>query len=255
MFLSFLRNLNKDKVLENKHSDRKDKIRRFLKKLGLKFRDVSLFEKAFTHTSFIEKSENGISSYERLEFLGDSVLNMCVSFILYKLCPLYKEGTLSALRASVVDEKTLSQISLKLNLLNYVNLGRGESLSDPRAKEKVSADILEALIGAVFIDSGFEKAFEFVRRIMIEEINKRIKVGPKDFKSQLQKLSIARYKEYPRYEVINEVGPEHNKIFEVSVSVNNNQYFATAKGRTKKEAEQKAAEKILSVIKNEKDST
>ncbi|MGC8764659.1 MAG: ribonuclease III [Brevinematia bacterium] len=251
MSLSFLKNLIKRKKVK-KLTDRESKLLKLSKELNLKIQNLDLLNEALTHTSFLEKGNNGVSSYERLEFLGDSVLNMCVSFILYDLCPSYKEGSLSALRASVVDEKSLSQIALRLNLLDYVNLGRGESLSDMRAREKVSADVLESIIGAIFVENGFEKAFDFVKSIMTDEINKRIKAGPKDFKSQLQKIVVAKYKEYPHYEVISETGPEHNKIFEVSVSVNKKELFATAKGRTKKEAEQKAAEKILLMLKSEK---
>ncbi len=250
MFLSFLRNLNKRKE-DNLPEERRKKLLKLSEKLSVKFKNLELLNRALTHTSF-EKS-NGEGNYERLEFLGDSILNSSVAYILYDLCPNYKEGTLSALRASIVDEKTLSAIAIDLGLLNYINLGRGETLSDFRAKEKVSADVLEAIIGAIFIENGFEKAFNFVRKLLLKEIEKRIKIGPKDFKTQLQKIVVAKYKEYPHYEVISESGPEHNKIFEVSVSVKDKKYFAIAKGRSKKEAEQKAAEQILNQIKKEKE--
>ncbi|MCX7821393.1 MAG: ribonuclease III [Brevinematales bacterium] len=249
MFLSFLRNLSKIKQ-GTLSKERIKKLIELSRKLKIKINDFELLDKALTHTSF-EKANGNKGTYERLEFLGDSILNSSVAYILYELCPNYKEGTLSALRASIVDEKTLSSISIGLSIVDYINLGRGETLADFRAKEKVSADVLEAIIGAIFIEKGFDEAFSFVERILFSEIEKRIKIGPKDFKTQLQKLVVAKYKEYPQYEVISENGPEHNKIFEVSVSVNNKKYFAIAKGRTKKEAEQKAAEKVLNQMKKE----
>lgn len=252
MFQLFLKNLN-DSFTGKLEKSRKKKLKELLKKLKIDINNLKLLDQALTHASFVER-KNFQSSYERLEFLGDSILNASVSALLYELCPKSKEGSLSALRASIIDEKTLSQVALKLDLLSYVNLGKGETLSDSRAREKVSADVMEAIIGVVFLEKGFREAFKVVKSLLESEINTRIKTGPRDFKTQLQKISVARFKEYPKYEIIKEEGPEHNKIFEVSVSINNNQYYATGTGRTKKEAEQKAAKKILSILKEEKNS-
>jgi ribonuclease-3 len=244
MFQLFLKDTNKALNIDK---SRRKKLKELSNKIGVKFKNLKLLNQALTHTSCVEKKSK-IESYERLEFLGDAILNTCVAIILYELCPDYKEGSLSSLRASIIDGKTLSEVAFNLRLLDYINLGKGETLADSRAKEKVSADLVEAIIGAIYLEFGFEKAFNFVKNLLDSEIKKRIKIGPKDFKTQLQKLTVARFKEYPKYEVIKEEGPEHNKIFEVSVSVNGNQYFATAVGRTKKDAEQRAAEKVLQMI-------
>ncbi len=224
------------------------RLKELCARLGLKIKDYSLFNKALTHSSCVDKSGLYNEPYERLEFLGDSILNACIAYQLYINNPHLAEGGLSALRSSLVDEKTLSEIAFDLKLLEYINLGKGETLSDPRARQKVAADITEAIIGVVFLERGFEKALAFVRHILDPEIKKRLKTGTRDYKTQLQKWSVSKFKEYPIYKIIRETGPDHNKIFEVSVSVHND-WRAAAKGRTKKEAEQKAAEYVMESIK------
>jgi len=224
------------------------RLKRLCSKLSIGIKDYRLLDRAFTHTSSLERPGRYEEAYERLEFLGDSILNASIAYLLYSNHPSLTEGGLSSLRSSLVDEKTLSGVSFELHLLDYVNLGKGETLSDPRAREKVAADVLEALIGVIFLENGFEKALKFVKGILGDEIELRIKSGTRDYKTQLQKLSVSRYKEYPVYQVLREIGPDHNKIFEVVVNVHN-KYTATAKGRTKKEAEQNAAEIVLKQMK------
>lgn len=219
-------------------------------RLSINIKDYHLLDKAFTHSSCIDKSGGYNEPYERLEFLGDSILNASIAYLLYINNPHLSEGGLSALRSSLVDEKTLSEIAFQLKLLDYINLGKGETLSDPRARQKVAADITESIIGVIFLESGFEKALAFVKSILDPEIKKRIKTGTRDYKTQLQKWSVSKFKEYPVYRIIRETGPDHNKIFEIQVTVHG-EFTANAKGRTKKEAEQKAAEQVIKSIKIE----
>lgn len=241
MFLSFLRNSKDDDL----SIYRKKQLKELCKVLKIKIKALSLLDRALTHTSAVDnKNEKCIKSYERLEYLGDSILNSCIAYILYKKSPYMKEGLLSAIRSSVVDEKTLYEISMKFNLLKYIRLGGGEILSDTRAKEKVSADVFEALIAVIFLENGFNKTLKFIENIMLDIINSRLDNGTRDYKSKLQKLVVSKYKEYPIYSIVNEEGPDHNKVYEVMVNVHN-EYFAKAKGRSKKEAEQYAAKIIL----------
>lgn len=228
---------------------RKKKLAELCKKLGISLGNYTLLDTALAHSSSVDKGAGIRESYERLEFLGDSVLNTSMAYLLYKNNPDYSEGSLSALRSSLVDEKTLSEIAFSFHILHYIKLGKGETLSDSRAKEKVAADVMESIIGVIFLDKGFDKALAFVKRVMEGEIKKRILIGTRDYKTQIQKWAVSRYKEYPVYEMVGEKGPDHNKIFEVRVKIHN-EFSATATGRTKKDAEQKAAEKVLNEIKS-----
>jgi ribonuclease-3 len=246
----FLKNTNNPKT-QRLSGKRIAKLKELQERLSIKIKDYLLFNRALTHSSCADKSGSYNEPYERLEFLGDSILNASVAYQLYINNPNLSEGGLSALRSSLVDEKTLSEIAFNLKLLDYINLGKGETLSDPRARQKVAADITEAVIGVIFLERGFKQALAFVRRILDPEIKKRLKTGTRDFKTQLQKWAVSKYKVYPEYKIIRETGPDHNKIFEVSVTVHN-ELMATAKGRTKKEAEQKAAENIIESIKSKR---
>jgi ribonuclease-3 len=245
----FSKNTNKHK--DQRVSDQRiEKLKKLSDRLSIRLKDYSLLDTALTHSSCSDKSANYQETYERLEFLGDSILNASIAYLLYINNPQFSEGGLSALRSSLVDEKTLSEIAFGLKLLDYINLGKGETLSDQRARQKVAADITESIIGVIFLENGFEKALAFIKNILEPEIKKRLKTGTRDYKTQLQKWSVSKFREYPVYKIIKETGPDHNKIFEVSVSVHN-EYSANAKGRTKKEAEQKAAEQVIEYVKSQ----
>ena len=248
MFLSFLRNIKRNRELS---SERKRQLKELCAKLGIRIRALWLLDRALTHSSFVEKSSHNVYSYERMEFLGDSILNASVSYHLYLSNPMFMEGKLSALRASVVDEKTLSEIGFSIGLQDYINLGRGERLSDIRARIKVTADIVESIIAVIFLEKGFRAAFRFVRKLLDAHLVQRLTNGTNDYKTMLQKLSIEKYKEYPVYQVIEESGPDHNKVFQVEVRVKDNT-SAIAAGRSKKEAEQKAAAIVLEKMRGQR---
>ena len=240
MFPLFSKGVRSDKI----SPERKKKLKQLCKVFGIKIHNFELLDKALTHTSYIDRGSEYSETYERLEFLGDSILNASVAYILFNSNPDLREGGLSSFRSSIVDEKTLSEIALSYHITDYINLGKGETLSDFRARVKVAADILESIIGVVFLEKGFPTALKFVEQLMDKVIENRLKSGTRDFKTQLQKWTILFYKEYPKYEIVKEHGPDHNKIFEVKVTVHK-QYSASGAGRTKKEAEQKAAQKVL----------
>jgi len=232
--------------------ERRKKLRELCRKLGIQINALSQLDRALTHSSSLDRSGTHTETYERLEFLGDSILNASMAYILFEGYPNMTEGGMSAYRSSLVDERTLSEIAEDYGILSYINLGKGESLSDIRAREKVTADIMESIIGVIFLEKGFKRALRFVRRIMEVQIKNRVEQGTRDYKTQLQKWAVAKFREYPQYTVVNEIGPDHNKVFEVRANVAN-KFSAVARGRTKKEAEQKAAEKIWTSLRHERD--
>jgi ribonuclease-3 len=220
-------------------------------KIGYKFSDVELIENAVTHSSYAnEKKSQGmnISSNERLEFLGDAVLELVISDYLYKYYKNHSEGSLTKMRQHLVCEKTLSKIALKLELGKYINLGRGEEITDCRCRPKVLADTLEALIAAVYLDS---KSSEVLERVVLalfkEEIEAASKMQRGDAKTMLQQLVEKDGAALLEYEVLSVSGPEHNKTFTVIAKVNNN-VVGKGESKSKKDAEMKAAEAALSLF-------
>lgn len=206
--------------------------------------DFDHWDLSLTHISFGDS--NDAPSYERLEFLGDSILGLCLANILFQKYPDLSEGKMSMLKSNLADEKTLSQIGRDLGLLKIVKLGRGEKLQDKRAQEKVLCDLFESTLAVIFIDHGFLKCQEFVFKLFHNKIDLTLLEGVKDYKTRLQKIIIKSFKEYPHYTVINTEGPDHGKIFTVEGGLN--EFIATGKGRSKKEAEQNVAYHILQQI-------
>ncbi|MGL4561259.1 MAG: ribonuclease III [Brevinema sp.] len=207
--------------------------------------NFDLWDTALTHISCIDHSKT--ISYERLEFLGDSVLGLCMASILYEDYSDLSEGKMSVLKSNLADEKTLSAIGRDLAFLEIVKLGRGEKLHDKRAQEKVLCDLFESTLAVIFLESGFLKCRQFVAMIFTDRINSALHDGIKDAKTFLQKIAVKAFKEYPSYTVINTEGPDHGKIFTVKGIIA--EFCATGKGRSKKEAEQNVAALILSQIK------
>ncbi|OHD53921.1 MAG: ribonuclease III [Spirochaetes bacterium GWF1_51_8] len=212
---------------------------------------LALLDRALTHSSYVDRVNGQSDTYERLEFLGDSVLNASISYLLFNDHPRFMEGKLSAFRSSLVDETTLAEIGIDLGIPEFINLGRGERLTDIRAKNKVTADIVESIIAVLFIEKGFDYTYRFVDRIMREHIERRLTDGVRDFKTSLQKISMETFKKYPVYRIVGEIGPDHNKTFKVEVEVNGN-IKAVGVGRSKKAAEQDAAEKVLDILEKTK---
>jgi ribonuclease-3 len=207
-----------------------------------------LLERALTHRSFAYEN-GGLPTNERLEFLGDSVLGLVVTDALFRGYPDLPEGQLAKLRAAVVNMRALASVARGLNLGGYVRLGRGEDGTGGRDKSSILADTLEAVIGAVYIERGLDEASALVHRLFDPVIARSARLGAGlDWKTSLQELTASEVLGVPEYHV-DESGPDHQKSFRAVVRVNGLVY-GTGEGRSKKEAEQQAAETAWNAISN-----
>jgi len=220
----------------------------FEKKINVTFEDKELLKQAFTHRSYINENR-GISSdhNERLEFLGDAVLELIVTDYLFKTYPKFNEGEMTAYRSGLVNANTLSDVAKKLEMNEYLLLSRGEAKDTGRARQYILANTFEALVGAMFIDQGYEKTREFVARNLFDLIDEMTKKGGWiDSKSLFQERAQEVVGITPSYTLIKEAGPDHDKSFTVGVYLNR-ELVATGDGRSKQDAEQEAAKKGLEV--------
>ncbi len=218
------------------------------RRIACEFHDTALLEQALTHKSY--SNENKLSYHnERMEFLGDAVLNLVVSEHLMKTCPDISEGDLSRLRAAVVSEPTLAAVAREIGLGEFILLGKGEGQTGGRDKDSLLSDCLEALIASVYLDSGQGPATALVLRLFGDVIKKTcLSGGTLDYKTELQELCQERLRLLPEYRVVSETGPDHLKQFKVELSIKGEIYGRGA-GRSKKEAEQKAARAALEKLK------
>lgn len=215
----------------------------FLRDNGMVFNQEKLIYTALTHPSYAQ--QKGISdNNQRLEFLGDAVLNFIVAEYLYKNYPQKGEGELTKIRAKVVCEKALLNVAKTINLGDYLLLGKGEEMSGGRKRKSILADTVEAVIGAVYLDQGYDSARDFVLKHLEDIITKTASGDYYDYKSKLQEIVQARNKENVTYNILKESGPAHCKNFTAGVFYKE-QLLATGEGKSKKEAEQNAAEKVL----------
>lgn len=230
---------------EMKH-DRIEKLKSLESDMGYEFTDLRLLDVALTHRSFInESSEPGLQDNERLEFLGDAVLDLCVSDLLMKKYPDYNEGRLSRMRSLLVNEYPLAEMGRKFSLGEYLRLGKGEESSGGRKKNSILSNAFEAVVAAVYLDSGFdpislllEKLFEPLLLQNADDLLFR------DFKTQLQEVSQELFKTIPKYSLMDEYGPDHDKTFVVQLGIAN-RIRTSGMGKSKKEAEQEAARRAL----------
>ena len=215
------------------------KLKELEKKTGYTFRDFSLLKQAMMHSSYT--NEKHLPKYrcnERLEFLGDAVLELVSSEYLFKESPHIPEGELTKTRASMVCEPSLALCARDIGLGDYLLLGKGEEATGGRERDSVTSDAMEALIGAVYLDGGFTSAKEFIHRFILTDLeNKKLFY---DSKTILQEIVQAGKKGDITYRLVREEGPDHNKSFEVQVMIGGTPY-GEGKGRTKKSAEQQAA--------------
>lgn len=211
-----------------------------LNKLNIETSNEKLYQTALTHTSYA--NEHGLESYERLEYLGDAVLELVMSEYLYKNGD-YKEGEMTKLRAHYVCEDALYEYSINLGLNEELRLGNGEAQSGGKYRKAIVADIYEAFIGALFLDQGFIKAKEFIYESAIPYVENNSFEFIKDYKSELQEL-VQTDKRSLEYSIINEEGPAHNKTFTAVVKIDNILY-GTGISHSKKDAEQLAAKDAL----------
>jgi ribonuclease III len=220
------------------------------KKLGYEFTQKALLEEALTHRSFSNESKNQPkSNYERLEFLGDAVLELAISENLIKRFLEKAEGELSKARSLLVREELLVKIARSINLGDFLILGKGEKLSGGKQKDSILACSLEAIIGAIHLDGGFAKALKSIELLWKDMFGLVFtKEFDIDHKTKLQEFLQAKYKKLPTYEFVRSFGPEHSKLFEVKVRSIDKIKITSGIGKSKKEAEQIAAHKTFKVL-------
>ncbi|MGN9164040.1 ribonuclease III [Tissierellaceae bacterium HCP3S3_D8] len=218
--------------------------------LNYSFKDKRLLKKALTHSSYGNENNMRITeNNERLEFLGDTVLNLIVSQYLYKKYPNYPEGELTKIRAKVVCESSLAYAARRIGIGDYLLLGKGEEATGGRDRESILADAMEAIVGAIYMDSDFEIANELLLNNFEDSIVDAVANGDLfiDYKTELQERLQKKGKSKVDYVVIKEEGPDHNKIFYMDVCVDEKR-IGTGMGRNKKEAEQMAAKEALFIL-------
>lgn len=215
-------------------------------RIGYHFHDISLLKQAVTHSSYTnEQKINKAKHYERLEFLGDAVLELVSSEFLFKRHPEMPEGELTKMRASMVCEPSLAFCARDLELGKFLLLGKGEDITGGRHRDSIISDAMEAVTGAIFLDGGMEPAKQFIYRFILSDIEDKQLFY--DSKSNLQELIQGKLKKDFHYELRDEKGPEHDKIFEVEIFMEE-ESLGIGQGRTKKAAEQQAAYKALLLL-------
>lgn len=217
-------------------------------KIGYRFRDRELLRTALTHSSYAnERHESGCQSYERLEFLGDSILGLLTAEFLFRHEPALPEGRMTRLRAELVCEASLHRVALELDLGRYMRLGRGEEHTGGRQRPSILADMVEAIIAALYLDSGMEECRRFVNERVLKDAQIDDSHRTADYKTQLQELVQCKSGQHISYTMTGESGPDHDKTFSFSVAINGVTAGAGS-GRTKKEAEQMAARQALETL-------
>ena len=217
------------------------------KSIGYTFKNKEFLKKALTHTSYAY--ENKVESNEKLEFLGDSILEFISSKYIYSKYPKLKEGEMTKVRATVVCEKSLYKIAKLHNFSDFLYLGKSEQKTEGNKRPAILADSVEAVIAAIYLDGGIEYADKFIIQNLKQEIEKATKhVGNKDYKTVLQEKLQIHGDVKIEYEILKETGPDHDKTFEAEVKCNG-KILAKGKGKSKKEAQMQAAKKALEKLK------
>ncbi len=239
--------------LEEKLRIDKEKLENLEEALNYKFSDLKLLEIAFTHPS----AENiDHEDYQRLEFLGDAVVELSISKILFDMFPNSEEGDLTKIRSNIVDELGLAKNAFELGLNDLVILGKGERLHGGNLKTSILSDVFESMMAVIFTESGWETAFNVLKRLIEPKLSasksekELLKHINRDFKTQLQEIAQERNAKLPKYTLVSREGPEHNLVFTIRCTAIN--YSEIGTGRNKKSAEQAAAEKIVNKIMQEK---
>lgn len=220
----------------------------FEKKINVSFKNKDLLKQAFIHRSYInENNGTGLSHNERLEFLGDAVLEIIVTDFLFKKYPTYTEGELTALRSALVNAIIVSLIASEIGMNDYLLLSKGESKDNGKARQYILANTYEALIGAIYLDQGYDIAEKFITKTLLPHTEEIVaKKLWRDAKSLVQEKAQEFVGVTPQYKVLHENGPDHDKYFTVGIYFGND-LIAEGKGKSKQESEQKAAENALKV--------
>ena len=215
--------------------------------IGYRFRNISLLQNALTHSSYAnERWHNSLLSNERLEFLGDSILGMLVAEYLYRNFPDRPEGELTRMRADMVCERTLAAVANSIHLGDHLLLGHGEEQGGGRTRDSILADAVESVIAASFLDGGMEAALQFIRRFILVQVPVT-KLHNADYKTQLQELVQQKRNQVLAYRLVGESGPDHDKHFDVEVTLNG-AVVGSGQGSSKKRAEQDAARNAIATL-------
>jgi len=226
---------------------RKEQLATLEKALDYRFQHLELLNQALTHKSYVHEQREPGQHNERLEFLGDAVLGLVISNHCYGRFVHLAEGELSKLRASLVNDANLASIARRLNLGAFLLVGRGEEQTGGRAKASLLAATFEAVLAAIYLDSSLAEVHQVVLRCFQEDLDTVLNEGYKDYKSELQEYTQEKFSCVPTYTVVRERGPDHNKLFEVEIAIRR-QARGLGTGKSKKEAEQEAARKVLETL-------
>jgi ribonuclease-3 len=224
----------------------KKNLKEFEERIGVSFTNEKMLEQAFVHRSYInENGRSGLEHNERLEFLGDAVLELSVTDFLFRKYKHKAEGELTAHRAALVNAVTLSEIAVEMGMNEFLFLSKGEAKDTGRARQSILADAFEAVIGAIYLEHGYKEADEFIKKFLLSKTDEVAKRGLlKDAKSKVQEKSQELYGVTPKYKVLKEVGPDHDKKFLVGIFFGAEE-IARGEGKSKQEAEQVAAQEAI----------
>ena len=227
--------------------ERKEQLVELERALSYRFHCLELLNQALTHKSYVHEQREPVQHNERLEFLGDAVLGLVISDYCYGKFAGLAEGELSKLRASLVNDANLARIARRLELGSYLLVGRGEELTGGRAKASLLADTFEAVLAAIYLDGSLGDVYQVILQCFQEDLNTVLHEGYRDYKSELQEYTQEKFGCVPTYIVVHERGPDHEKVFEVELAIRR-QIQGLGAGKSKKEAEQDAARKVLAAF-------
>lgn len=216
-------------------------------KIGIQFKNIDLLKEALTHRSYLNENPSwGLPHNERMEYLGDAVLELVVTEELFRRFPLFEEGKLTLLRAALVNYQFLSKVTHDFDLYDYIFLSRGEAKDSEKARDVILANAIESLLGAIYLDGGYEAARKFILQFILSHLDEVVKSGDyKDAKSLYQEIVQERDRVTPTYKILGETGPDHKKKFRSGVFIGET-FVAEGLGMSKQEAELNAAKAALS---------
>ncbi len=220
-------------------------INLFLKEFNIKTNNKEIYEMAFTHSSFNSDANTHHHDYERLEFIGDSVLGFVVASLIYKYHPEMEEGDMTKAKSTLVQSKSLAKLARQFGFNEYIRAGHSLTIEEAKKNNNILEDIFEAVVGAMYEDQGIEFCINFLTKVFLDEVINYTQEDFKDYKSMLQEAMQAEYRSSVTYNTIDTMGPPHDRTFKVEVSFNG-VVLGFGIGKSKKEAEQKAAQDALS---------
>jgi len=223
------------------------KLTDFLREQNIPYQHFELYQEAFTHPSYVNEANKKVADYERLEFMGDAVLQLFVSEYIFKLFPNVPEGTLTTLRAKLVREESLARFARELELGQYISLGVGEMRNGGRERDSVLANVFEAFMGAIYLDCGKDAVLPMLEKTIFKHINDIDTEEIHDYKTTLQELMQADVRKTVTYELLSSEGPSNAPVFEVA-AVMDHMRLGVGRGSSKKRAEQKAAQDALNKL-------